>query len=114
MSRLRGGSAGQASVELVAVLPVAVLVGLCCAQLLAAGLGRTLAGHAAEAAAIALVRDADPEAAARDALPDWAARRVHVTVDGREAHVSLASLRVVPGLADVLAPEATADAGPTP
>ena len=46
---------GQATVELVGVLPLAVLVALVVGQLLAAGAARELAGNAAEAGAAAML-----------------------------------------------------------
>ena len=56
---------GQASVELVAVLPLAVVVALAAGQAVAAGAAAELAGHAAEAGAVALLQDGDPRRAAR-------------------------------------------------
>src|SRR3954466_7554078 len=79
---------GQASVELVALLPVAALVALAIGQLLAAGSARELAGNAAEAGAAALLQGSDPTAAARAALPGWSRERttVHVAGRGVEGH----------------------------
>ena len=105
-------SSGQATVELVGMLPLAVLVALAAGQLLAAGLARELAGHAAEAGAVALVQDLDPRQAAREALPGWSAGRVDVDVRERRVRVRVRPRALVPGLADELAATATADAGP--
>src|SRR5262249_62134556 len=69
------GSRGQATVELVAILPLGLLVALTIAQLLAAGSARELAGNAAEAGAAALLQGSDPGKAARDALPGWSRGR---------------------------------------
>src|SRR3954464_9656634 len=66
---------GQASVELVALLPLATLVALAIGQLLAAGSARELAGNAAEAGAAALLQGSDPTAAARAPLPGGARGR---------------------------------------
>ena len=74
---------GQASVELVALLPLAALIALAIGQLLAAGSARELAGNAAEAGAAALLQGADPTAAARAALPGWSRARTTVDVAGR-------------------------------
>src|SRR4051794_41603184 len=74
---------GQASVELVALLPLAALVVLAIGQLLAAGSARELAGNAAEAGAAALLQGSDPTAAARAALPGWSRERTTVHVAGR-------------------------------
>jgi len=103
---------GQSSVELVATLPLLVVVGLGVAQFLAAGVGRELAEHAAENGAIALGQGEDPEQAVRDALPGWAAERVHVTLRGRQVRVRLTPVTVFPGAGEVLATDAHADAGP--
>jgi hypothetical protein len=111
---LTSSSAGQASVELVLILPVATLVALTAAQVLAAGLSAELAGHAAEAGAIALVREQDPKAAARASLPGWSRERVEIRVSGRAVRVRLPPPTFVPGLPGALTASATADAGPTP
>ncbi len=103
---------GQATVELVGILPFAVLVGLAAGQLLAAGATGELAGHAAQAGAAAIVQGLDPRTAARDALPGWTARRVDVRVRDREVRVRVRPPTLIPGLADELAATATADAGP--
>mgnify|MGYP001475885302 CR=1 FL=1 len=103
---------GQASVELVAVLPLLVLGALMVAQLLAAGRCRELAGHAAAAGATALLQDEDPVVAARRALPGWSRGRVHIVVRGRRVRVSLTPPSLVPGTARMLRTRVQADAGP--
>lgn len=60
---------GQASVELVAVVPFVLLVGAVCWQLALAGHTAWLSAHAARAAARADVVGGDVRAAARSALP---------------------------------------------
>ena len=104
---------GQASVELVALLPLAALVALATGQLLAAGQARELAGNAAGAGAVALVQGTDPRDAARAALPGWSHDRVTLRVDGRRVVVSLRPRAVLPGLSRRLTAMAAADAGPT-
>jgi hypothetical protein len=104
-------AAGQASVEVVALLPVLLVAGAATFEVLAAGAGRELAGHAAEAGAVALAQGADPRAAARDALPGWRRGGLVVHVDGTRVSVRLRPPAVVPGLAEALASRATADAG---
>lgn len=106
------GEAGQSSVELVAMLPFLVVVALGVAQLLAAGVGRELAQHAAENGAIAVGQGEDAEQAVRDALPGWAKRRVHVAVHGRQVRVRLTPVTVFPGVGQALTADARADAGP--
>jgi hypothetical protein len=103
---------GQATVELVGMLPLAALIALAIAQLLAAGAARELAGHAAEAGAAAILQGLDPRRAAREALPGWSGDRVEVRVTGRRVRVRVRPLPIVPGLADELAATVTADAGP--
>ena len=66
--RLRRES-GQASVELVAALPVVLLVGLVAWQLALTGNTAWLCAHAARAAARADAVGRDPGRAARSALP---------------------------------------------
>jgi hypothetical protein len=106
------GLAGQATVELVALLPLAALVALAIGQFLAAGAAGELAGNAAEAGAAAILQGADPAAAARAALPGWSRERATVRVDGRRVEVRLRPRVVAPVLADRLEATATADAGP--
>jgi hypothetical protein len=104
---------GQASVELVALLPVAAVVALAAGQLLAAGQARELAGNAAGAGAVALVQGADPRDAAVAALPGWSRKRVTLRVHGRRVVVRLRPRAVLPGLSRRLTATAAADAGPT-
>lgn len=106
------GQRGQAALETVAMLPVLIAVALAIGHVLAAEASRELAGNAAEAAAIALVHGADPRDAVAAALPDWSRDRVDVEVDGRAVSVRVRPPAAVPGLADLLATTARADAGP--
>ena len=103
---------GQATIELVALLPLCATFGLAIGHVVAAEATRELAGHAAEAAAIAVGNGGDAEDAARAALPDWSKKRVAVDVSGREVRVRLEPPAVVPALADALASTVAADAGP--
>ena len=108
----RRGESGQAAIETVAMLPLLIAVALAIGHALSAQAARELAGHAAEAAAIAVVRGSDPKEAAEASLPGWSRERMDVAVKGRDVRVRLRPLAVVPGVADVLATTATADAGP--
>lgn len=65
----RHGERGQATVELVALLPVLALIGLLVWQAIVAGQALWLAGAAARAAARAVAVGAEPLPAARRALP---------------------------------------------
>jgi hypothetical protein len=76
-------------VELVGLLPILVAVVLGVAQLLAAGVARELADHAAHAGAVAVLEGADPERAARQALPGWTASRVSVVVHAGRIQVTV-------------------------
>lgn len=94
------------------MLPIYVAVMLAVTHVLVAGVVRELAGHAAEAAAIAKLRGEDPTAAARAALPGWSRKEVTVKVDGRQVRVRVAPPAIVPGVGDALASTVSADAGP--
>lgn len=103
---------GQASVELVAALPLLIVIALATGQVLASGAAREAASGAAGAGAVALLQGADPEAAAREALPGWWRRRATISVDGRRVRVRVRPPAVLPGLADRLTADERADAGP--
>lgn len=101
---------GQASVELVSLVPLVLAVGLVAGQLLAVGYSSVLAGNAAEAGALALAGGGDPRAAVKEALPGWS--RARVTVRGGEVRVELRPptlLRALTGQLEVSA-EAAAEA----
>jgi hypothetical protein len=76
--RILRQDSGQASVELVAVLPLALLVGLVAWQLVLAGHAAWLTANAARAAARAEAVGRDPRAAARSALPKELERGLRV------------------------------------
>ena len=81
------GSRGQASVELLGALPVVLVAGLVLAQLLAIGYAASLAGDAAEEAALALASGRDARTAARAALPGWS--RAGMRVESERGRVSV-------------------------
>jgi hypothetical protein len=97
------GSAGQASVEVVALVPLLVLVAAAAILVLAAGRAAASAAAGAEAGALALIQGRDAVAAARRAAPGSA-----VVVRGGRVRVTVRP----PILADLLRATATADAGP--
>lgn len=105
-------AAGQASVELVAMLPLAAIVALALGQALAAGAVAELADHAAEAGAVAIAEGLDPAQAARASVPGWSRGGLQVRVRGRRVVVKLRPPAVLPPLAGLLAASAHADAGP--
>lgn len=78
MRRSRSGDSGQASVELVAVLPLLALIAFALWQLALAGQAAWLAGAAARAAARAHAVGGDERSAARGVLPAWLERDVRV------------------------------------
>ena len=99
---LRGRAAvaqdGQAAVELVALLPLVVVVGALLCQLALAGHVAWAAGAAARSAARAHAVGHDARAAARDALPVDLRRGVRIseTADGAiRVHVAIPA--VAPG-----------------
>ena len=105
---------GQSSVELIALLPLVLIVVFAVASLLGA---RTASGHAAAAAqagAMALLQDEDPRAAARAALPAAARGRSTVTVRGREVAVEVRPRTLLPFLSATLEASASAYAGEAP
>ena len=106
-----GAQAGQATVELLGVLPLLVALGLAAFQLLAVGYSSVLAGNAAEAGALALADGsgaAGARAGVRAALPGWSRARTRVTVDGGRVVVRLRPPSLLKVLAERL--EITADA----
>jgi hypothetical protein len=103
---------GQATVEMVAALPVLVLAALVALQLLATGYALTLADGAAEAGALALASGSSAGEAARGALPGWAADDVSVAVEGGEVSVRLRPPSPIPALAERLAVSSSAAARP--
>lgn len=105
---------GQASVELVGLLPLVVALGFGAMQVLSAGAAHEAADAAAEAGAVALLQDADPREAARGSLPRWARERASITVRGRRVRVSIRPRGPVPALTGMLVATAAADAGPRP
>jgi hypothetical protein len=107
-----GEERGQASVELVAALPVLLLAALAALQLLVAGYAITLADGAAEAGALALASGGSAAEAARRALPGWASDDVAVSVRGGAVTVRLRPPTPLPVLADRLAVTSSASVRP--
>jgi hypothetical protein len=106
--------AGQASVELVAFLPLVLAVALAVLSAIAAHAAGEEAGQAAEAGALALLQGRDPRAAARAALPAATRPRARISITGSQVHVHVrpALPLPIPGLPDRLAADEHADAGP--
>lgn len=103
---------GQASVELVAVVPFVVLVGAVCWQLALAGHAAWMCAHAARAGARAEAVGRDPRAAALSALPAGLERGLRVERRGRgRVRVRLRLPLLVHGWRGPLAISATASLG---
>lgn len=102
---------GQASVELVAVLPLLAVVVAAVVSVLGAGSAREAAASAAQAGAMAMLQDADPRAAAEQALGP-AAKRAHVGIEGRHVSVTVRPRALTPVVGRLLAATSSADAGP--
>lgn len=110
--RAANSERGQASVELLASVPLVLVVVLAAAQLLAAGVCREYAAHAAQAGASALLQDRDPVQAAGAAIPGWSHAGVRLTAGGRRVVVRVRPRAALPGLGGLLTAESFADAGP--
>ena len=104
---------GQATVELLGMIPVAIAVAIAVFCVLAAGRARELAAHAAGAGAVELLQDRDPEAAARRAVGS-SAGSIEVSVRGRVITVEVRPPLPVRALSQALAATRSADAGPEP
>jgi Flp pilus assembly protein TadG len=102
------GARGQATIELLALVPAFVALGLGLLQLLAVGYASVLAGGAAEAGALAVARGGDPSAAARAALPGWESTHARVDVDGGHVEVRLRPPSPLRALAERLEVRASA------
>lgn len=102
------GERGQASLELLATLPLVLFIALAVTQLMAVGYTSVLAGNAAEAGALALAGGGNPHATARAALPGWWRARGQVSVKGGEVAVRLRPPTLLRALARRLEVSATA------
>lgn len=108
------GERGQATVELVAALPVLLLAALIALQLLAVGFATTLADGAAEAGALARASGGSAVEASRGALPGWAEDDIEVSVRGGTVTVRLAPLSPLRVLAERLVVTSSAGVRPAP
>ena len=105
---------GQATVELVALLPLVLVVALTGATVLAGLAASEQAGQAAEAGAVALIQGRDARTAARSAIPGQARPRTEIAIAGTRITVTLRPRIPLRFLAAALEATATADAGPEP
>lgn len=97
-----GSERGQATVEVLAAIPILLLAGLLALQLLVAGYALTLADGAAEAGALALAAGRPAKRAVREALPGWAEDDVEVSLRGGEVTVRLRPPSPLAAVADRL------------
>lgn len=93
---------GQATVELLAAIPLLLVVAAIALQLLLAGYALTLADGAAEAGALALASGRPAKSAAEESLPAWAEDRAQIAVRGGEVTVRLAPPSLLTAMADHL------------
>lgn len=99
MRRVRDTS-GQAAAELVAVVPLAIVVVLALAQVAIAGFALWSAADAARAGARAANVGGDPEGAARSALPGWLERSAEVVGSG-PIEVRVEAPALIPGVPSI-------------
>jgi hypothetical protein len=107
---IAGQQRAQASVELVAVIPLLLAALLAVAQLALAGYALWSAGAAARAGARAAHVGGQAEAAARDSLPPPLRAGARITADG-PVSVSVAAPALLPGLPSIPV-SASAELGP--
>lgn len=90
---------GQATLETVAMFPLAVLMLVLCVQLLLLGVSTAVAGASAQEAARAVALGQDPVQAARSVVPDAMQASTVVTATGSSVVVVIrAPLQIAPGV----------------
>lgn len=102
----------QASLELLAGLPVLVAAAGIALQLLLVGYSATIADGAAEAGALAGAGGKNPAEAARESLPSWARGRSTVSATGGRVRVELRPPAPLPSIATALSVSSEAWAMP--
>ena len=115
-TRRSAGECGQATIEVIGLLPLIVLLALVGFTVVASFTAHEQAGEAAGAGALALLQGGtDPRTAAREALPKSVRSRATITLSGRRVHVRIRPRTAlpIPGLSARLAGTAHADAGPS-
>jgi hypothetical protein len=104
------GDDGQATVELIALLPLVLLLALAATAVFAWRAADEQAGLAAEAGAIAVTTGDDPRTSARAALPPHA----HATIHVHDRTVTVHVHPRLPVAAGLLTAAETAHAGAAP
>jgi hypothetical protein len=112
MRRPRAAERGQATVELVAILPIVLAVAFAGAGVLAAHAAQDRADDAARAGAMVLLQGGDPEHAARELLRSG--EREGVRVQGSRVTVVVRPRLPLHLRLPQLDAQAMADAGPEP
>jgi hypothetical protein len=92
---------GQAGIELLAILPLLILLAAIGLQALVWARAGVAAEDAAVVGARALTRGDDPSVAARRALPPSLRPRARVTVDLHRVRVSVVAAALLPFVPDV-------------
>jgi hypothetical protein len=103
---------GQATIELLAAIPLLLVAGAIALQLLLAGYALTLADGAAEAGALALAAGRPAKDAAEESLPAWAEGRAEIAVRGGGVTVRLAPPSLLAVVGDRLAVSSSSYARP--
>lgn len=103
---------GQATVELLAVIPLLLIAGAIALQLLLVGYALTLADGAAEAGALALSAGRPAKSAAEGSLPSWAEDKTEIAVRGGEVTVRLVPPSLLAAVGDRLAVTSSSYARP--
>jgi hypothetical protein len=98
----REPEAGQASIEVVAAVPIILVAALVAFQLLVAGYTHSVADGAAEAGALAAAAGAPVHGAVQSALPRWARDGAVVSRTAGRVAVSLPSPSPLDALGDRL------------
>lgn len=105
---------GQATVEVLALVPLVLIAALAAAAILAQQGAVERAGEAAHAGAMAILQDEGPRAAAREALSAHERSEATIAITGRRVTVSVPSTGLLRTLLPHQTARATADAGPDP
>jgi hypothetical protein len=112
MSRGEASSeGGQATIELIALLPLVLAAILVVAAILAGHAAEEQAGQAAHAGAIAILQGRDAREAARAALPSGTRRRARIEVAGRRVTVRVRPSVPIAAVATAMTADATAEVG---
>jgi hypothetical protein len=108
---LRSAECGQATIELVGFLPLAITLAFGAFTLISAYSARGTASSSAQAGAMALLQNQDPSEAAQNALPEGLKGKAKVIVAGRKVTVSVVPRGPIQTLNKQLVAKSSADAG---